>query len=129
MAQAKQYFACDYDHFEHWSSSGDLLYLVNNVAIEMGRARPFNIVTDTFPNAKDNHISTRDPVYPIKGSFTSWQCRALGGIYQAGKNCAKLDQPNATGICYKSQSGDWHCMMTGSALGSQQVNGFPPPGK
>jgi hypothetical protein len=26
-------------------------------------------------------------------------------------------------------AGDWHCTMTGSALGSRQVNGFPPPGK
>ena len=103
-------------------SVGDLLYLVTDVNIEVGKGRPFNPANDSF-----NSIDPSQLVYPIRGTYVGWQCSVLGSIGGvAGKNCARSSGPTIGGSCYKDAFGDWHCNLC-CYMGSSSKAGFPPP--
>ena len=101
--QALQYLSCDMegiDGFGHLSQ-------VANVKVEVAKGRPFNINTDSIPD-----IDVSQLVFNIRGSLTTGYCSIVDGtVTLAGKNCMISDQPNAVGMCYKSNFGDWHCSM------------------
>src|ERR1700761_2204098 len=62
--KAKEYFLCS----EY--SSGQNLYLYDEVTLQTGKARPYNIREDiNAPN-----IDTTIPVTPVRGSFKLYQC-------------------------------------------------------
>src|SRR5690348_6662554 len=46
----------------------DQLYLLENVKVEIGKARPYQ------PTDKANKLDPSKPVYPIRGSFDKYQC-------------------------------------------------------
>jgi hypothetical protein len=131
-AQLTQYFICDNEFFQPASATGPLLYLIDNAKVEVGKGRPFSIVTDAYTD-----VDPSQTVYPIRGSYTQYQCSvpqppsAPFNAPKAGKNCFKYEAPAATGICYKSTFGEWHCKMccTGSSSGKGGVELFPPPTK
>jgi hypothetical protein len=103
-------------------SVGDLLYLVTDIVIEVGKGRPFNALTDSYTD-----IDPSQPIYPIRGSYVGWQCGVVGSIgAAAGHNCARNDGASQGGTCYKDSFGDWHCKMC-CTLGSNQKAGYPPP--
>jgi len=117
-AQAAQYVVCSSEHVIND------LYLIENVAVQVGKGRPYNIREDiNFPD-----IDTKFPVYPIRGSLTKYDC---GVIYldrsNLSRNCSVYDQPNAKGACYKDSFGDWRCAMT-DASGQLTAENQPPPG-
>ena len=130
-AQLKQYVICDMEYVQAAGASGALLYLVGNVNIEVGKGRPFNILTDSFPD-----VDPSQTVYPIRGTFMQWQCaepqKPIPGVTNApvvGKNCFKYETPStASGISYKDTFGDWHTKIccTVSSSGSR-VEYVPPP--
>jgi hypothetical protein len=120
--QLKEYFICDVERVTN-SVSGDTLWLLTNVSVEVGKGRPFNIVTDSWPE-----IDPSQTVYPVRGGHTYFQCTALGKIGgDPGKNCFKYEQPHASGICYKSTFGDWHCKMSDNDATGTTMEKFPPP--
>ena len=126
--QAKQYFACDNEYHMGPNASGESLVLVTDIKVEVGKGRAFNILTDSYPFAADNHIDPSQTVYPIRGSFTSWTCNKLGDINGApGKNCTKWEQPKAQGNCFKNSFGDWHCNMTDFGSSSDFLPKYPAP--
>ena len=44
------------------------------------------------------------------GSMTAYWCGEIGYMaYKKGHNCNKVDQPHASGICYRNAFGDWVC--------------------
>ena len=117
-AQAAQYVICSSEHIIND------LYLVENVTVQVGKGRPYNIREDiNFPD-----IDTKLPVYPVRGSLTKYSC---GVIYldrsNLNRNCSVYDQPNAKGACYKDSFGDWRCAMT-DASGQLTAENQPPPG-
>jgi hypothetical protein len=130
-AQLKQYVICDSEHFQAAGASGALLYLVGNVSIEAGKGRPFNILTDSWPD-----VDPSQTVYPIRGTYMQWQCseprKPIPGVTNApvaGKNCFKYETPSpASGIAYKDTFGDWHtkicCVVSSSG---SRVEYVPPP--
>jgi hypothetical protein len=121
-AQLKAYFICDSEMMTRSGMVGDLLYLVTDVVVEVGKGRPFNQATDS-----NTSIDPSQPVYPIRGSYVGWQCGVVGQPNSAaGKNCARNDASKVAGVCYKDTFGDWHCGMC-CALGSNQRAGYPPP--
>jgi hypothetical protein len=121
-AQAKQYFACDMESFAPSGAVGDLLYLVTDIVVEVGKGRPFNALTDSRRD-----IDPSQTIYPIRGSYVGFQCGVSGSIgAPAGHNCARNEAANQGGNCYKDSFGDWHCSMC-CVLGSNQRGGFPPP--
>ena len=120
-ATAKQYFTCD--------SEGELfrntLFLVSNVTVEVGSARPFNYSLDSALQSIDN----RAEVYDIRGTYASYQCdpqTTLMNDFGNTHNCSKFPSPTAQGRCWKNTFGDWHCTMAGSR--NEQMNHVMPPG-
>ena len=116
--QAKQYFLCQAEYMEKAGSpENDQLNLRTNVSVEVGKGRPFNIITDSGCTPC-NLIDPSQTVYPIRGSSTFWTCGSvhpLGAIgVAAGKNCAKGEDSGATGMCFKTTFGEWYCPMSGT---------------
>ena len=125
--QAKQYVISDTERVTQSIASGMLLHLVTDVTVEVGKGRPFNMQSDSFGWATSNGIDPAETVFPIRGGFTSWTCSKLGTINgDPGKNCTKLPQPAAKGICFKSSFGEWHCTMT-DFNSSEGMERYPPP--
>lgn len=121
-AQVKEILSCQAEFMQHSGAIGDLLYLVTDVAVEIGKGRPFNALTDSFTS-----IDPAQNVYPIRGTYTAWQCGVSGSIgAPAGKNCARNEAVPMTGTCYKDTFGDWHCNLC-CQMGSNQRAGYPPP--
>jgi hypothetical protein len=137
VAQAKQYVICDYEKVLQPNTSTALLYLATDVTVQVGKGRPFNMRADSFGFATTNGIDPSETVYPIQGSFTGWYCSPLHLASDTGKNCSKVPQPAAKGICFKSSFSEWHCIMTDYAQSAVQcaencpgyagVQPFPPP--
>jgi len=70
VAQAIQYFNCDMEALDgvgHLSQVAD-------VKIEIGKGHAFNIYLDSHPG-----IDVSQPVYDIRGSFTSGYCSVIDG--------------------------------------------------
>lgn len=120
--QAKQYFICDTEKV--WHGATTFLKLVTDVNVEIGKGRPFNRSTDGFQNSD---IDASETVYPIRGSFTAWQCSPHGEWNVVpGQNCTKAENPHASGTCWKSTFGEWHCDML-DVKGPEAIAKLPPP--
>lgn len=114
--QAKVYVICH----EEKESRGDL-YLVEDVKVEVGKPRPYQVRVDSHPD-----IDTTAPVYPVRGSFSQYQCVEVSDYMKnAGKNCNRYDHPHAEGVCYKTNYGDWQCQMFD--LNRTQTRDVAPP--
>lgn len=101
-ALAMRYFICGAE-----KESDYQLFLVENVQLQVGAPRRFQMNTDAA-----NDVDPSQPVYPIRGSFVRYQCRAPSALEgNKGKNCSVYQQPKATGACYKTTFGDWNCSM------------------
>lgn len=77
-AQAKEYLICDAEKV-----FGVDLGFVEDVTVQVGKARPYNIKEDF----NYNDIDTKFPVYPIRGSYKSYNCQPISGD---GRNRGKL---------------------------------------
>lgn len=117
-ALAQKYVICNIE-----TESGQHLYLLENVKVEVGKGTPFK----ELPG--DVRPFTADPdglVYQIRGSMTRYQCSPISDILEnAGKNCNTYEEPKATGACFRDGFGDWVCNMTD--LRSVDTFGVPPP--
>jgi len=123
-AQAKQYFQCDAEMLTT-RSDGQALTLVTGVSVQVGAGRPFMMGTDDTGDNADDGIDPQFTVYPIRGSFTEWTCFEPGAS-GPGHNCSKIMMPHAKGICFMSNSREWHCRMTDFSPESP-VNDQPAP--
>lgn len=117
-AQAAQYVTCNAEHV-----SGDMLFLAENVKVEIGRARRYNPNDDL----NMNDVDPSQPVYPIRGSLTGYGCNPVDNsiLHNAGKNCLVTRQPNAKGLCYKTTFGDWKCSLFD--INPEKEFNQPPP--
>lgn len=121
--QVKRYVRCGME-----GESGvapPYLTLLDNVQVEIGKARPFNPKGDFLMTDAD----ADSPVYPIRGSYDSYICRVLDPPFSIyGKNCSVFDLPRATGSCYRTTFGDWNCsMIDASAPVSAKRDNVAPP--
>jgi hypothetical protein len=102
--QMKQILICQEEGVAR-ASGGEILHLVTNVTMQVGKPRPFSMATDAWPDSDPSL-----PVYPVQGGYTAWSCGVMGYMaYQKGHNCWKTEQPHASGICYRNAFGDWVC--------------------
>lgn len=108
-SQAAAYATCDIE-----GESSQLLYLVDKLVITgVGKARQHN------PLENMRQIDVERPVYDIRGSYDSFQCRMIatstlvdmGPSYQKGANCNLYAATKATGSCYTDTFGDWRCTL------------------
>ncbi len=107
-AHAREYLICQAERV-----SGDMLYLVEDVKVEVGGPTRYDPRTQTGFSQMD----TRIPPIAIRGSFLQYQCSALDAKFDSpfnnlGKNCNTYMNRKATGYCYKTTFGDWNCSMT-----------------
>ncbi len=120
---AAKYVICEIEKV-----SGQYLYLIENVKVEVGGGRPYN------PNSDINvpEIDVKFPIYSIRGSLTKYQCNAEDARFThsiPGKNCTRYEEPKAKGDCYKTTFSEWRCYMTDlSNLNENYFAGVPPPG-
>jgi len=100
---------------EEEDAIGNTLHLVDNVKVQVGSGRPFKARTDV-----NSEIDPSQPVYPIRGSYVRYACdvphlwpatNTSPAQNTAGKNCRLTDQPHASGSCFRTTFGDWHCFM------------------
>jgi len=122
-ALAAKYFICKAEGI-----SGQYLYLVENVKVEVGGGIPYAAIIGhrSFPE-----VDVKHPVYPIRGSVSKYQCKdpKTDYIRIEGRTCNLTEEPNAKGYCYKTTFGDWSCYMLD--LDGKNENYFPdvaPPG-
>ena len=118
-AQAAVYFTCDSEGVTGLKQ----LNQVADVKVQVAPSgRPFNVSTEPYAD-----IDPAEPVFNIRGSFVLEFCVPLdGSIVKPGKNCQALDESIATGVCYKSTFGDWHCHMQDSGAWAHLRQGVPP---
>ena len=128
--QAAQYAQCE---GEGPYGSQDRIALMENMRVQVGGARPYQHVQDSYED-----IDPRQPVYPIRGSFTGYSCDPLrtareiasGFADNRGKNCDSLERPHATGICFRTTFADWHCTLVDikADVVRDTRRGVAPPG-
>ncbi|HEY3800880.1 MAG TPA: hypothetical protein VGL58_21205 [Caulobacteraceae bacterium] len=111
-------FVCDMEKY----ANGDL-YLVANAVVQIGKSRPYS----SWYDSGHGDIDVSRAVYPIQGHYTAYQCtrhdRMLG--QDPARNCIRTDVTQATGVCYLSTFGEWHCGMIGTGAMMQGLQ--PPP--
>lgn len=96
---AAKYFMCQAEG--EWS---DNLYLVEDVKVQVGGGIPYSAI---MGQRSLNEIDVRQPVYPVRGTYTKYQYRR---IYNKGdKPYANVSNVKADGYCYKTTFGDWKC--------------------
>jgi hypothetical protein len=118
VSSASKLFTCFVE-----KETGEYLYLVTDLKLEVGAARKYQ-TSDSYPELDQNA-----PIYPIRGSFTRYQCSRQFNIdashTNVGTNCNAYPQPEAQGICYRTTFGDWSCRMfdrvTSSAAARMRV--------
>lgn len=124
--QARQYVICELEQ----GDGKRPLSLVTNVKVQVASvSHPPNQLIKEITAAR---IDPREPVWDIRGSFTSYRCFALSTLgaqndFARTHNCWVIDQPAATGYCYKDTFGDWHCGLIGSVV-DWRTNVLPPAG-
>jgi hypothetical protein len=97
------------------------LGLVQDVKLQIGKARPFVYWTD----AGLAGIDLTATVYPLQGSYTGYFCSLISNMAPAGQSCIKSAVPVAQGWCWKTSFGDYKCKLQGGA--PQMVQGQPAP--
>ena len=115
--QAMDLFICASEKY-----AGGYEYLVSNVTVQTGKSRPYSAWSDS--GATDMDVT--QAVYPIQGRLTAYQCSRRDAMLgqDPARNCIRTDSDPATGTCYKSTFGEWHCFMMGAGVFTQ---GYQPP--
>ena len=123
LDSARRLFTCSSEQL-----TGDYLYLITDLNLEMGASRKGNPRSDTYDDLDPNA-----PVYPIRGSFTRYQCSRQFNLdashSNVGTNCNAYPQPKAQGICYRTTFGDWKCKMFDRVTDSSTAKMHVPPPK
>lgn len=81
------------------------LRLVQDVKVELGAPRPVVLSTDDGLSELD----LKSQVYPMRGSYTSYFCRAINNMVLAATSCLIVSVPAGKGWCWKTSFGDWKC--------------------
>jgi hypothetical protein len=113
-AQAAALVQCTMDNL---SSMG--LRLLQDVNVELGTPRPVVLSTDDGLSELD----LKSQVYPMRGSYSSYFCRAINNMVPAEKSCSKATIPAGKGWCWKTSFGDWKCRFGEFVVADQLVPG------
>jgi hypothetical protein len=103
--------------------TGDYLYLLENVKVEVAKGRPFKPIDAS--NIGEGDIDTAQPLYQLQGTYTEYQCTGTASDVK-GKNCNVWDISNAKGVCYKDTFSNWNCVLGGGEQGEIKHNAPGP---
>ena len=117
VAEAVASVICNTEH----EAGIEMLVLTEDVKVtQIGAGSPYN--RNQGGNFAD--IDVKFLIYPIRGSFRQYNCSFSNGKTPE-KSCRMLEQPNATGRCYKNGFGQWLCSMSDGTV-RDTTNAFPP---
>jgi hypothetical protein len=125
-AQATQYAICELEQ----GNGKNPLSLVTNMKVQVASvSHPPNLLTQEITAG---NIAPGEPIWDIRGSFTSYRCFALSTLIASNDfarthNCWVSEQPAATGYCWKNTFGEWRCGMLGGVV-NWKPNVLPPAG-
>lgn len=93
-----------------------MIYLWQNVHVQMGTSRPYAYNADSH----NSTIDTTAKVYPIRVTADHFAC--------TGKpTCMTSHADAAEGICFKTTFGDWHCNFSQVFGVTKSDVELPPP--
>jgi hypothetical protein len=122
VEQAKMYVAC---YYEDQPITGPDVKFVDILSLEIAAkpraARPIDLrLVD---------IDIEKPIYELRGSLVVHTCENLVSQYNAprGQNCSIGRELKAIGKCYQTPFGEWHCVMGGMGLVTNQEYKMPAP--
>ena len=115
VAQATAMVQCTMD-----ATSAFGVGLVQDVKIEMGKARPFVYYSDAGLSGVDLEAQ----VIPLRGSYTAYLCNKISNMAPVGRSCTKSPVPMAVGSCWKTSFGDYKCKLKGAPGGSLPKSEF-----
>lgn len=130
-AQAIRYMICENEEEVLY---GPILILIDDVKMEVGKSRLANPLVDRMID-----IDYDSPVYPIRGSFSSYRCKRLvrgqdtpGRSWRdpapnEGRSCTRAVHAQALGRCIRTTFGDWRCDMRDPS--PVQEDNVPPPAR
>ena len=124
-AAATRIWQCAYERDALPSATGSL-YLLEDMAIQVGAARAYSVVQDMY-------LTEPDPagrVYPLRATWTVVQCgviRDFQPLYNIGSNCNEYYK-RGEGSCYRTQFGDWRCSLNGHDVRPASMNIAPRAG-
>ena len=98
-----------------------MLYLIEDVTVQVGRSRPFGQVADYS-------LQDADPsreVYPIRGTLTKIQCSIINDMNR-GENCYEYPS-KGEGLCYVNTFDEWQCSMFLTDVGEWRPRVPPRP--
>lgn len=78
-----------------------MIYLWQNVHVQMGTSRPYAYNADSHSNS----IDTTSKVYPIRVTGDQLSCTGQA-------TCMTSHADKAEGTCYKTTFGDWNCYFS-----------------
>jgi hypothetical protein len=94
--------------------------LIQDVKLEMGKARPFVYSSD----AGLSGVDLTAQVIPLRGSYTGYLCNKISNMSVPGQSCMKSPVPMAVGACWKTSFGDYKCKLQGAPGGSLPKSEF-----
>ncbi len=107
--------------------TGSYVYLITDLSLQLGGPRKA-LSSDSYRDLDPNAM-----IYPIRGSFTRYQCAKVFNIdathTNVGTNCTAFPQPKAEGTCYRTTFGDWQCKMFDRVTDSTSATTHVPPPK
>jgi hypothetical protein len=112
LEQAKTYFICRYESFTGpLGKNGSSYNFVNDLKMQIAAARPSTRADLAL--GYEEEIDLKQPVYPIKFSYSDASCHAYNPNYPTAndRNCLVRDEVKGGGICFRSNFGEWHCKM------------------
>jgi hypothetical protein len=120
--QMSRIFICQEEGVSNSIGGGQTLHLLADVKMQVGKARPFSMQTDAWPDSDPSQ-----PIYPVQGGYTHWTCGVIGdAANKQGHNCSKTEQPHSSGICYRNSFGDWVCKFMD--INGKYINACPGGG-
>jgi hypothetical protein len=112
LEQARTYFICRYETFTGpLGKNGSSYNFVNDLKMQIAAARPSTRADLSL--GYEEEIDLKQPVYPIKFSYSDASCHAYNPNYPTSndRNCLIRDEVKGVGICFRSNFGEWHCKM------------------
>ncbi len=122
-ALATQYARCAAE-----GADRDNIWLLEDLKIQVGAATPYD---PKYHYPAD--IDVKAPVYSLRGSYKRYACAPISddkGWENRGANCTVFYNTKATGVCFKTNFGDWYCGIGGNFGGDDNLTEYKmrPPG-
>ena len=116
----KELFICDAER-----EFGGHLFLVSNVAVDL--VHPRNLSPGEMSGIPN--VDRTEPIYNLRANYDKYQCTPIprDRDYPNIRNCSEVKVSNASGGCYKSTSGDWHCIAYNADSLAASATEVKPP--